>query len=115
MPIEDTVTATTRTAPIALVTAANKGIAFEIARQHSNNSAIGSRGSFLENFGAELTEAAYPVMLRHGAIDNWLDLQLELWTVLKDVAKKWDQEWPSAGVMLVRSCNPQDESALERY
>ena len=81
----------------------------------SNHSAIGSRDTILENFGAKLTEAAYPVMLRHGAIDNWLDLELELWKVLKETVKKWDQQWPSAGVMLVRYCNPQNESALERY
>jgi NAD(P)-dependent dehydrogenase (short-subunit alcohol dehydrogenase family) len=33
MPTEDTATSTTRTAPIALVTGANKGIGFEVARQ----------------------------------------------------------------------------------
>ena len=81
----------------------------------SSNSAIGSRHTFLENFGAELTEAAYPVMLRHGAVDNWLDLELELWKVLKETVKKWDQEWPIAGVMLVSSCNRQNESALGRF
>ena len=81
----------------------------------SNISAIGSRDTFLENFGAELIEAAYPVMLRHGAVGNWLDLELELWKVLKEIVKKWDQEWPSAGVMLVKSCNPQAESALQRH
>jgi hypothetical protein len=67
-------------------------------------SAIGSRDAFLENLGAELTEAAYPVMLRHGVVDNWLDLQLELWKVLDEIVKKWDQEWPSAGVLLVNPC-----------
>jgi hypothetical protein len=81
---------------------------------YSKDPVIGSRDSFLEDFGAELTEAAYPVMLRHGAVDNWLDLELELWKVLKEIAKKRDQEWPSAGVMLVSSCNPHEESALER-
>jgi len=80
-----------------------------------NVSAIGSRDTFLENFGADLAEAAYPVMLRHAAVNNWLDLQLELWEVLKETVKKWDQEWPSAGVMLVGSCDPQSESAVERY
>jgi hypothetical protein len=76
----------------------------------SNHSASGSRDTFLENFGAELTEAAYPVMLRRGAVDNWLDLELELWKVLKETVNKWDQEWPSAGVILVGSCDPHDES-----
>ena len=73
----------------------------------SSNSAIASRDTFLEDFGAELTEAAYPVMLRHGAVDDWLDMELELWKVMKDSVKKWDQEWPSAGVILVSCCNPQ--------
>ena len=45
---------------------------------------------FLENFAAELTEAAYPVMLRHGAVDNWLDLELELWKRLKATVRKWN-------------------------
>jgi hypothetical protein len=67
-------------------------------------SAIGSRDTFLDNLGAELTEAAYPVMLRHGAVDSWLDLQLELWKVLDETVKKWDQEWPSAGVLLMNPC-----------
>ena len=71
----------------------------------SNVSAMGSRDTLLENFGANLAEAAYPVLLRHGAVDNWLDLELELWEVLKETVKKWDQEWPSAGVMLVGSCD----------
>jgi hypothetical protein len=80
----------------------------------SNNSTIGSRDTFLENFGAELTEAVYPVLLRHGAVDSWLDLELELWKVLKETVKKWDQDWPSAGVVLVGSINPEKESAPER-
>ena len=81
----------------------------------SSNSAIGSRDTFLENLGAELTQAAYPVMLRQGAVDNWLELELELWKVLKETVKKWDREWPIAGVMLVEPCDPQNESVLEWY
>jgi hypothetical protein len=81
----------------------------------NNNAAIATRDAFLEKFGAELTRAAYPVMLRHGAVDDWLELELELWKVVKETVKKWDEEWPSAGVMLVISGNPQNESALERY
>lgn len=50
------------------------------------------RDKFVENFAAELTEASYPVMLRHGVPDNWLDLELELWEALKRTVKKWDEE-----------------------
>jgi hypothetical protein len=80
----------------------------------SNDSASADRDTILDNFGAELTEAAYPVMLRYGAVDSWLELELELWKIMREIVKKWDQEWPSAGVMLVRSCNPENEPALER-
>ena len=48
----------------------------------------------LEEFTAELTNAAYAVALRHGARDKWLDLQLELWKALKETVKKWEQESP---------------------
>ena len=50
----------------------------------------GAGDVFLENFAAELTETAYPVMLRHGAVDNWLDLELELWKRLKATVRKWN-------------------------
>jgi hypothetical protein len=46
----------------------------------------------LEDFGAELAEAAYPVALRLGVGDRWLDLQLDLWKVLTATVKKWDRE-----------------------
>lgn len=52
------------------------------------------------DFAAELAEAAYPVMLRHGVVDNWLDLELELWRALRETVGKWDQAWPRAGVIL---------------
>jgi hypothetical protein len=74
-----------------------------------NHSDIGNRDAFLENFGAELTEAAYAVMLPQGPVANWLDLELKLWKVLQETVRKWDQEWPSAGVMLVPLCKLQNE------
>jgi hypothetical protein len=74
-----------------------------------NHAGIGGRNAFLENFGAELTEAAYAVMLPQGPVANWLDLELKLWKVLQETVRKWDQEWPSAGVMLVPSCKLQNE------
>jgi hypothetical protein len=42
----------------------------------------------LEALAAELTAAAYPVALRHAVVDEWLDLQLELWRALTDAVKK---------------------------
>src|SRR5260370_29538831 len=57
--------------------------------------------STVEDFAAELTETAYPVMLRHGMVDNWLDVELELWRALMGTVEKWEREWPRAGVMLV--------------
>ncbi|MCI0685103.1 MAG: efflux RND transporter periplasmic adaptor subunit [Gemmataceae bacterium] len=49
-----------------------------------------STGPALDDFAAELTtEAAYPVMLRHGTVDNWLDLELELWRTLRRAVRKW--------------------------
>ena len=43
----------------------------------------------LEDFAAELTETAYPLLMRHGVVDNWLDLELELWKRLKATVRKW--------------------------
>jgi hypothetical protein len=40
---------------------------------------------------AELTEAAYPVALRHTGGDGWLDLELDLWRVMAQAVKKWEQ------------------------
>jgi hypothetical protein len=56
-----------------------------------NGSASGISDTFLENCGAKLTEAAYRVMLRHGAVDNWLELKLELWKILTETVKKSKQ------------------------
>ena len=81
----------------------------------SNLSATVNRDTFLDNFGAELADAAYPVMLRHAAAGSWLDLELELWKVLRETVKKWDQEWPSAGVLQVASDDPLTASVLARH
>ena len=54
----------------------------------------------LENFAAELIAATYPVLLRHGMVGNWLDLEVDLWNALKETVQKWDRQWPRAGVML---------------
>jgi hypothetical protein len=44
----------------------------------------------LESFVAELTEAAYPVALRHGVRrGSWVDLELELWRALEQAVNEW--------------------------
>jgi hypothetical protein len=59
-----------------------------------NHGGSHNRDTLLENFAAELTTAAYAVALRHGVEDGWLDLELELWEVLKQTVKKSGQEPP---------------------
>ena len=39
-------------------------------------------GPQLENIAAELTGAIYPLVLRHGFLGSWLDLELGLWRAL---------------------------------
>jgi hypothetical protein len=46
----------------------------------------------LEDFAAELTEAAYPIALRRGVGTRWLDLELEIWKVMSKAVKKWDRQ-----------------------
>jgi hypothetical protein len=57
----------------------------------------------LAALAAKLTAAAYPVALRHGAGDKWLDLQLELWRALTETIKKWggDCRQPDGAFMRV--------------
>jgi hypothetical protein len=43
----------------------------------------------LENFAAELTEAAFPVALRHGVGREWLELKLDLWNAMTNTVKNW--------------------------
>jgi len=49
------------------------------------------RDAFLEDLAAELTNAAYPVVLRHGVGENWLDLELDLWKAMTETVKKLDK------------------------
>ena len=41
-----------------------------------------------ETFAAELTEAVFPVALRYGVGDRWLDLELDLWRALSETVEK---------------------------
>ena len=45
----------------------------------------------IDKFAAELTSAAYSVVIRHGLGHKWLDLQLALWKALTDEIKKTDR------------------------
>jgi hypothetical protein len=53
-----------------------------------NHDTACERDALLEDFAAELTEAAFAVALRHGMGDRWLDLELELWKALKEKVNK---------------------------
>jgi hypothetical protein len=41
-----------------------------------------------ETFAADLTEAVFPVALRYGVGDGWLDLELDLWHSLSETVEK---------------------------
>ena len=58
---------------------------------HRQNS---EEGSAFERFAAELTDAAYRVALRHGVVGSSVDLELELWRVLGEMVRKWEQRLP---------------------
>ncbi len=44
----------------------------------------------LDDFVAALTEAVYPVALRHQASEPWLDLELDLWQVMARTVQQWE-------------------------
>jgi hypothetical protein len=48
----------------------------------NGNHEAGDWQTSLGNFAAELTEAAYPVALKHGLAGSWIDLELDLRKVL---------------------------------
>jgi hypothetical protein len=45
----------------------------------------------LDNFAAELTEAAFPVALRHGVGTDWLERKLELWNAITRTVNGWER------------------------
>jgi hypothetical protein len=47
-----------------------------------DHSADFDAGHVLAAFAADLTDAAYSVVLRHGIGGSWIDLQLDVWQVL---------------------------------
>jgi hypothetical protein len=64
---------------------------------NANDPTAGEWNALLDTFAAELTDAAYPVALRHGSGDSWVDLELDLWRVLAETVKRWGRELPRAG------------------
>jgi hypothetical protein len=45
----------------------------------------------LDTLVAQLTEAAYPVALRHGESGSWVDLELDLWKALGRAVLEWER------------------------
>jgi hypothetical protein len=48
-----------------------------------------NRDAILDTFAAELTLAAYGVVLRTRTGGTWVDLELALWRALADTVKAW--------------------------
>ena len=52
----------------------------------------GNQNYVRDNVAAELTEAVYPVVLRHGVGTQWLDLELNLWKALTEALTAFDAQ-----------------------
>jgi hypothetical protein len=59
----------------------------------ANKTTVGAADTAVDDLAAELTETAYPVLFRHGLVDNWLDLELDLWRALAAKVKTREQQW----------------------
>jgi hypothetical protein len=59
---------------------------------YANSGTSTDHETLLDNFTAQLTEAAYLVALRHDGDDSWIDLKLDLWEVLADAIHKHRRE-----------------------
>jgi hypothetical protein len=66
------------------------------------------RVAFVEHAAAELTEAAYPVMLRHGVGKNWLKLELDLWKAMTEAVKRLEGMETESEVRLRALPKPSD-------
>jgi len=63
---------------------------------NASNTLAAHPDSSLESFAAELTEAVFPVALRYGVGNRWLDLKLDLWRVLSETVAKCARAWRGA-------------------
>jgi hypothetical protein len=79
-------------------------------KMNANWTTEGDLNSGTEDFAAELAEAAYAIMLRNASVENWLELKLELWRVLRSIVDKWAGDWPQAGVILDSAVQGEGES-----
>jgi hypothetical protein len=68
----------------------------------------GDRDDLLEAFAAELTSAAYPIALRHGTGDSWIELELALWQALSETVRKWGRDLPRPDMTIVRQHELRD-------
>ena len=59
------------------------------------------RDARLENFAAELTHAVYRLVLQRVPKDPWLELELDLWSVVTEAVKKWGRESPPGSEVFV--------------
>jgi hypothetical protein len=59
--------------------------------EHTPTAVLGSVHTDPEELAAELTEAAFPVALRHGFGTDWLERKLELWNAMTRTVSTWEQ------------------------
>jgi len=59
-----------------------------VSKVSTNERIARQRDQYVDCIAAELTEAAYPVVLRHGVRGSTIDLQLELWHALQATIRK---------------------------
>ncbi len=58
----------------------------------SDNQDTADRSTRHENFAAELTSAAYPLLLRRGLKGSWVKMELALWKALAETVERWTLE-----------------------
>jgi hypothetical protein len=55
---------------------------------NSFDTTIRDRDAYVDNLAAELTDAAYPVALRHGVAGSSIDLELDLWKAIGEKLRR---------------------------
>jgi hypothetical protein len=63
-----------------------------------------SRDIQLENFAANLADAAYRVALQHGVGDRWLELEVDLWGAMTEAIEQRSCIHPHEGRFDRRVC-----------